>query len=224
MTNKTPKTRSDFSEPDSPWKPLGARQEDRDVKKQAVLRAASRLFLERGWNRATLQELADRLNITKPALYNYFSSKEDILRHCLPLNEEMTLAAFDKAEAHSGTGRERLRVFLELYAAINMSERGAFPNRLDDRELQDELRQELRAIKRRIDRRARALVEAGIADGSITPCDVRLTTFAFMGAIQSISRWYRPDGPQASEEIAREFATRIICGLLPSEIRDRTNA
>ena len=122
----------------------------------------------------------------------------------------------DAAEAHAGSGLERLRVFLELYAAVNMSERGAFPNRLDDRELQDEVRLELRAIKRAIDRRARKLVEAGIADGSITPCDVRLTTFAFMGAIQSISRWYRPDGPQTSEEIAREFATRIISGLTPA--------
>lgn len=223
MANKTSKTPADFSDPESPWKPLGARQEERDAKKQAVLRAASRLFLERGWNRATLQELADRLNITKPALYNYFSSKEDILRHCISLNEEMTLSAFDTAEAHPGTGLERLRVFLELYAAVNMSERGAFPNRLDDRELQDEVRHELRAIKRGIDRRARALVEAGIADGSITPCDVRLATFAFMGAIQSISRWYKPDGAQASEDIAREFATRIISGLLPSETRDRAH-
>jgi AcrR family transcriptional regulator len=206
---------SDAHAPDDapPWKPLEARQEERDAKRQAVLRAATRLFLERGWNRATMQELAERLNITKPALYNYFASKEDILRHCILLNDEMTSAAFVAAEAHPGRGIDRLRVFLERYVAVSTSERGAFVNRIDDREIQEEVRAEFRAIKRVIDRRARALVEAGVADGSIAPCDVRLATFAFMGAIQWVSRWYRPDGPQTSDEIAREYSIRLISGL-----------
>jgi AcrR family transcriptional regulator len=200
----------------SPWKPLEARQEEREAKRQAVLDAATRLFLERGWNKATMQELADRLNITKPALYNWFSSKEDILRRCILLNDEMTTAAFSAAEAHPGRGIDRLRVFLERYVAVSTSERGAFVNRIDDREIQDEVRAEFRTIKRAIDARARALVEAGVADGSIAPCDVRLATFAFMGAIQSISRWYRPDGPQNSDEIAREYSIRLISGLAPA--------
>jgi AcrR family transcriptional regulator len=209
MTSKAP-ARSQGH--DSPWKPLEVRQEE---KRQAVLRAATRLFRERGWNKATMQELAERLNITKPALYHYFASKEDILRHCIMLNDEVTTAAFEAADAHPGSGLDRLRVFLEHYAAVSTSERGAFVNRIDDRELQDPIRAEFRNIKRVIDGRVRALVAAGVEDGSIAPCDVRLTTFALMGAIQSISRWYRPEGPETSEKIAREFTDRLTFGLAP---------
>lgn len=203
---------TDF-ENDSPWKPLAARQQDREIKRQAVLRSATRLFLERGYNRATMQELGDRLNITKAALYNYFLSKEDVLRQCILVNNERTTAAFVAAEAHPGKGIDRLRLFLQLYVAVSTSDTGACANRIDDRELPDELRAEFVAVKRAIDLRARALVEAGVKDGSIVPCDVRMATFAFMGAIQWISRWYRPDGPLSSEEIAREYSIRLISGL-----------
>ena len=40
------------------------------------------LFLEQGYHRATLNEVAERLNITKPALYNYFRGKDEILFEC----------------------------------------------------------------------------------------------------------------------------------------------
>jgi AcrR family transcriptional regulator len=199
----------------SPWKPLEARQEERDAKRMAVLRTATRLFLERGWGRATMQELAERLNITKPALYNYFSSKEDILRNCILLNNEKTTAAFEAAERHEGKGIDRLRTFLELYVAVSTSETGACVNRIDDRELQEELRGEFAEIKRTIDRRARQLVQDGIDDGSIVDCDVRIATFTFMGAIHWISRWYRADGPMTSEEIAAAYSERLIMGLAP---------
>jgi AcrR family transcriptional regulator len=200
----------------SPWKPLEARQKERAVKRHAVLRAATRLFLERGWHRATMQELAERLNITKPALYNYFTSKDDVLKHCILLNNEKTEAAFAAAEALPGNGLDRLRVFLKHYVGVSTSESGACVNRIDDREMQKDLRQEFVSIKRAIDSRVRMLIEAGIKDGSIVPCDVRITTFAMMGAIQWISRWYRRDGPLTREEIGEEFAIRLTSGVAAS--------
>src|SRR5471030_1417935 len=52
----------------SPWLPFQSRRRARDEKREAVLRAAVALFLEQGYHRATLAEVAERLNITKPAL------------------------------------------------------------------------------------------------------------------------------------------------------------
>jgi AcrR family transcriptional regulator len=177
------------------------------------LQAATQLFLERGYHHATMQELAERLNITKPALYNYFHSKEDVLRKCILINNESTAAAFVTAEAYRGKGIDRLRLFIRLYVAVSTSAAGACANRIDDRELPEEFRAEWRAIKRTIDLRARALVSSGIKDGSIVACDVRMATFVFMGAIQWISRWYRRDGSMSSDGIAREYAIRLSSGL-----------
>ncbi len=50
--------------------PFESRRRARDEKREAVLRTAVQLFLEQGYHRVTLNNVAVRLNITKPALYN----------------------------------------------------------------------------------------------------------------------------------------------------------
>ena len=52
--------------------------EEQEGKKQAILRAAARLFRERGFEQTRLTDIADALNITKPALYYYIGNKEEI--------------------------------------------------------------------------------------------------------------------------------------------------
>ena len=72
----------------SPWMPFESRRRARDEKREAVLRTAVQLFLEQGYHRVTLNDVADRLNITKPALYNYFRGKDEILFECWALGQE----------------------------------------------------------------------------------------------------------------------------------------
>lgn len=194
---------------------MGARKSDRAAKRLAVLEAATRLFLERGVHRATMTELAESLNLTKPALYNYFRSKDEILVACVHLANEYTSAALAEVEALEGTGFERMRAFVERYVGVCILEYGACMNRIDDRDLPDPVRDEIRRIDRVIDQRVRALIERGVEDESIVKCDVRLTTFAIMGSMQWISRWYRPDGSLGAEEIAAEFTKRLMASLSP---------
>src|ERR1700728_1277873 len=65
-----------------PWKAFQARQRNQDIKRDAVLQTAAHMFLEQGYRRTSMSELAKRLKITKPALYYYFRNKEEILVEC----------------------------------------------------------------------------------------------------------------------------------------------
>jgi len=47
--------------------------------KERIQQIALELFAERGYDKTTLQEVATRLGITRPALYYHFKTKEDIL-------------------------------------------------------------------------------------------------------------------------------------------------
>jgi AcrR family transcriptional regulator len=63
-----------------------ARQSDT---KQRILQTARELFATKGVQQTSLQEIADRLGITKPALYYHFSSREDLVRSIVtPLLED----------------------------------------------------------------------------------------------------------------------------------------
>jgi AcrR family transcriptional regulator len=57
--------------------------------RQRIQNAARELFSRQGVQRTSLQDIADELGITKPALYYHFSSREDLVRSILvPLIEE----------------------------------------------------------------------------------------------------------------------------------------
>jgi hypothetical protein len=51
--------------------------------------------------------------------------------------------------------------------------------------------------------------------GVFAPGDAKLVTFAVLGAVNWIPRWFDPRGPASSEEIGRAFAEYLVAGLRP---------
>jgi AcrR family transcriptional regulator len=203
----------------SPWTPFEDRKRARDVKREAVLRMAVRLFLEEGYHRTPLSRIAERLNITKPALYNYFSSKEEILHELFRLGDEQYDERFGRIERGAGDGLTKLKAIIRAYAISITSDFGMCFARLDDRELGDEPRAQVRRWKRRYDLAFRQQIENGIVDGSIVPCDAKLAAFAIAGALNGIADWYQPGGTLSPEAIADEFATRLTTGFVARAAR-----
>lgn len=196
-----------------PWVPFEDRRRVRDQKRNAVLRMAVKMFLEEGYHRTALTEVATRLNITKPALYNYFRSKEEILFECYRLGREMYEESIAAIERKAGTGLEKLRALIRAYAHVVTEDFGMCLVRLDDRELGEDARADVRRAKRRYDAAFRAQIARGIEDGSIIPCDPKLATFIITGSLNGIGAWYRPDGELSVAAIADEFAIRLTEGL-----------
>jgi AcrR family transcriptional regulator len=62
------------------------------LKKQAILEKAAELIIEAGFQGASVNELARRLNVTKPTLYHYIPSKDDIALELLNLNFEAVIS------------------------------------------------------------------------------------------------------------------------------------
>jgi AcrR family transcriptional regulator len=214
----------------SPWTPFEDRRRARDEKRDAVLRMAVRLFLEDGYHRTPLATIAERLNITKPALYNYFASKDEILLALYRLGDEQYEESFGRIERDGGSGLNKLREMIRAYARIMTTDFGMCFARLDDRELRDEQRAEVRHAKRRYDLAFRKQIERGIEDGSMRPCNAKLASFAIGGALNGIADWYRPSGDLSAQTIADEFALHLTEGLAappgraPAATRSKANA
>jgi len=80
---------------------------------------ALELFSERGYDRTSLRELAERLRITKAAVYHHFATKEDILASlaedfAVPVDELLTWGRGQPAGP--ATRRELLRRYADLLA------------------------------------------------------------------------------------------------------------
>lgn len=192
---------------------FSSRRRDPDGKREAILQTAAQLFLDKSYARTSLNDVAERLSITKPALYHYFRNKEDILLECYRVGTSLIHQMLDDISAHGGTGLEKVQQFVYSYAKVMTVNFGRCVMRLDDGDLSSEALTEVRAYKRKIDRRLRAFIQEGVADGSIANCDPKIAAFAIAGAVNWICMWYEPDGELSAEEISAQFARTLTCGL-----------
>ena len=204
---------NDASASISPRKAFADRRRDPATKREAVLKTAAQLFLEKSYGRTSMNDVADRLNITKPALYHYFNNKEDILLECYRLGVGLIEEILNEV-ADCGTGLQKVEAFIQSYAGVMTVNFGRCVMRLDEGDLTSAARTEVRTYKRKIDRRLRSFIQDGIEDGSIAPCDTKIAAFSIAGALNWIWMWYEPNGALSPEEIATQFARTLTQGLV----------
>jgi len=205
--------RKDAAAPSLHRKAFASRRRDPETKREAVLQTAAQLFLEKSYARTSMNDVADRLRITKPALYHYFQNKEDILLACYRLGSGLIEESLNDIAAHCGSGLEKVEAFIYSYANVMTVNFGRCVMRLDEGDLSPEARAEVRAYKRKIDQRLRNFIQEGIADGSIAPRHPKLAAFAIAGALNWICIWYEPEGALSPDEIATQFAQTLTRGL-----------
>ena len=199
----------------SPFRTRAEKMQDRADKREAVLRAAVRMFNAHGFHATSLDDVAESLGISKPTIYHYLGNKEQVLIECVTRGLEPLRSAAEQARAQAGSGLERLRRFLIDYARTNMDDFGRCMVRTGDELLSPASAASIRARKREIDATLRALIAEGIADGSIAPVDVKMSAFALAGALNWPARWHDPAGPDSPETIATGLVDMLIGGLAP---------
>lgn len=201
----------------SPWThaPASGARDLAAVKRAAVLRAAAQLFNENGYHATSLDMVAERLSVTKPTLYYYVRSKEEILSECVRLGLELLRAAIARAAESGGSALDKLEAAMRQYALIVTMDFGMCLIRVGEDPLTPDSRRRLRRLKGEIDHEFRSLIAQGVAEGSLAPCDPKLAAFTLAGALSWIARWYDAAGPWTAEEVARHSIAILMHGLSP---------
>lgn len=205
----------------SPWIPAGAREQVRSSKREAVLRMAAQVFNEKGYLATSLDEVAERLHVTKPTLYYYVKSKEEILYECVHIGLTMLQDAIREVDAEGGRAVDKLVAGMRKYAEIVTMDFGMCVIRVGEDPLPPDSRRKLRRLKAAIDGEFRDLIRLGIEEGSIKPCDPKIAAFTLAGALSWIGRWYRPGGPLTPEEIADQCIALLANGLCNGKLKPR---
>ena len=198
----------------SPWASAPDREQQREAKRQAVLQAAAQLFNERGFHATSLDDIAARLNVSKPTLYYYVKNKDQILIECVRQGLDMMLAGIEASRAAGGKAIDQLMTCMQVYARIVTMDFGMCLIRVGDEQLPQGSRKELRRLKSAIDQEFRRLVAEGVAEGSLQPCDPKMTAFVIAGALSWIGRWYQPGGEYTPEQIAQQCIATLCDGVL----------
>ena len=199
----------------SPFRTAAEKEAERAAKREAVLRAAVRMFNQRGFHATSLDDVAASLGISKRTIYHYLANKDQVLLECVTIGQRQLLEAAEEARAEDGDGRHRLTRFLRRYAEINMDDFGRCVIRTGEEALSPASLPRYRQLKREIDNALRKLVEDAVADGSIAPVDVKMAAFTLAGALNWPARWHNPEGLVAADAIAEQLVAILTRGLDP---------
>ena len=178
-----------------------------------ILKSAAAAFRRRGYHGASMGEIARALRMTKGSLYYYFKNKEEILFFCHDYSLDILLDVLERVEAAGGTPPQKLRSLIESFVHHILDDLRGTALTLDFQALSAPLLRRVIAKRDRFDRGIRRLLQEGMDAGAIAAGDPKLLTFAILGAVNWIPRWFDPTGPATSEEIGRVFAEYLVSGL-----------
>ena len=199
----------------SPWPVRKTTQRNRDIKREAVIRAAARAFNARGYHNTSIDEIAAALNVSKPTIYYYVANKEQLLLECILTGLERVLEPFRRPREAGITARGHLNEMMRHYAEAIASEYGWCMVRAEDLGLAPSSLLHIKRLKSEIDQGIRRLLEEGVRDGSIQTEDLKMTSFALAGALNWIAHWYRENQSMTPREIADAFIRIFNLGLAP---------
>lgn len=179
-----------------------AAEQQRKSKRDALLREAAAAFSRQGFHGTSLNDIAQKLGVTKAALYTYVPSKEDLLYFCHDWAMDGALESLELARAAGGNGLQKLRGTLQKYLERMLVEEGGFVILLEENALKPAHAKAI--IKRRdaFEAALRGFVVEGVRDGSIVPCNEKLAVFVALGALNWVRKWYTPQGPWSGPQIA----------------------
>jgi AcrR family transcriptional regulator len=202
---------------DALWQPAGDRDRQRELKRHAVLRAAAQLFNEKGFHATSLDDIAERLKVSKPTVYYYVRNKDEILFECVRIGLKMVEEAASQSGDPASSALERLKAAMRKYAEVVTMDFGMCVIRVGEDPLDAASRRQLRKLKAGIDSEFRLLIEQGVAEGSLAPCDPKMAAFMVAGALSWVGRWYKPDGDLSPQQIADQGIALLLRGLLQRE-------
>ena len=185
-----------------------------DEKRERILKAAERLFAAQGYANTTMEQIVRALGVSKPFVYYYFHSKQEIFETLswLPTVEcftTMDFAADDLRPAHVKVteGLERL-----IRATLTHNPAAFFPYR-EPQVYRPEYLAAQKELANHFYDRLCPLLEQGRRDGMFDFSETRITAMAACSIPGFLYNWYRPDGRLAPDVMVRELsklAWRVI--------------
>lgn len=178
-----------------------------------ILKSAAAAFRRLGYHGATVEEIAAALHMKKGNLYYYFKNKEEILFACHQYSLDRLLTLLDDVERSGLSPEDKLRRLIVAFVHTILDELHGTALFLDLEALSPAHLRTVIARRDRFDKGMREVLKEGIRSGTFAYADAKLLSFAILGAVNWIPRWFSPDGPSTSQEIADRFADYLIAGL-----------
>ena len=182
-----------------------------------ICRTAARVFFEKGYDGASMQDIAKAVGLTKAGLYHHVGSKDRLLFEIMNYGMDILDDTVLRNVRNIVDPRERLRrtIIGHIDLIVRARDREITVILHENRSLKGALRKKINARKKDYIQFLEETVAQVQAQGAGKPLvSPRIGAFALLGTINWIYQWYDPEGPINQNELAQTFADFFFRGLL----------
>lgn len=179
-----------------------------------MVAAAARVFSEKGFGGASLEDVANEVGMLKGSLYNYIKTKEDLLFAVVRPDAERLLGHARELVAKDLPASEKLRQIALVHVEIidrHLPYVSVYVQEIAGKGISKEWTEMDREYVSLVERLFEEGVEAGTFD---TALDVRVAARSLIGALNWMTRWYEPGDPAQARAIAAQLADVFLSGAL----------
>lgn len=190
---------------------------DIDSTETRVLKAATSLFGERGFDATGIRDIANAAGVTVSALYHYMSSKHDLLTRLMcSVMDNLIESGRHVVDSHSGDPVLTIYDLSRSLVGINsLNPKSANLVRSEIRYLDATDRARIVDLRDTYEDMWTQAIERGIAEGDFAPNDARLARLAILEMCTGTLNWFRAGGKNSVEEVCDTFgeiALRVLEG------------
>lgn len=188
-----------------------ARAADYEEKRDAILARAARVFAEQGYERASMNRVAEACGVSKALLYHYHPSKESLLFDIIHGHLRKLVAVMEQAPDDPDPKARLLNLVAALLDAyrdadaehkLQLEALGALP---------PERQEEIRALERRL---VAIMAEAvRKLHPALPPEQLKPAVMSLFGMLNWFYLWFREGGPMSRRDYARMAATIFADGV-----------
>ena len=194
------------------------------LKRKRIVDAARRLFYEKGYERTTLDDIAERLQVTKPFIYSYYKNKNELLHEIAQQCITECLEAQSRILGSKASTADKLaRIIEEVSQIIINNQANTIIYLREEMNLDWHVAQKIREQRNEFDHRTMKLLRDGARSGALAVVDERVTARCIGGILVWCALWYRDLGVLSPAAIARLVSQNVMSMVSAAGVKHRQN-
>lgn len=180
-------------------------------RKEEILRSAANIVAQKGLQKATMEDIAAELLMTKGALYYYFKNKEDLIYQCHELILSDSIESVQKHLKDATSATEKLKKAIAVHVEFAINEKDIYNLILKPQEAFPENYLTSILVKRqRYSEIIDEIIYEGIESGEFNITEVKMARMMVLGSLNWIQQWYSPKGSYTQQEISEIYSEYLL--------------
>jgi len=182
--------------------------------KRRILETAAELIRERGYANVTLDQIAERLHISKVSIYHHWTSKKEIIFDLHRIAYKIVIESLEKIVGDDDSPDSKLRRAIENHVSqVVVTGIGPMLPQQDWLVISRH-KKEIVKLRDTYEDMLRQIIHEGVKKGTFRRVDVKLLVYTIVGASNYTWVWYSSSGPMTPKEIAAHMSDFILGGIM----------